>query len=273
MIFTNCKFNLTFQILICFVLTFNFSNANSIRWNVQERWDVNQNGIINAIIAAKDHFDSFSEDTIIVSFPAGTFDIGGNNSHSIDVSNIKPGVAGRLIFEGAGKDKTTFIATDRKEHSIYGRNVYRITFKGIHFARDYNTVTQGTVVSVAPGEVILDLHKDFPTPDSLMAIGRQNSAGCYLRKYTDDMDNPQIVEDNNKQQAWDTTGTYQINGRFWRIGLKNESAIAPYKQGDVIGVKLKHGGQTYWFSGGHDIAFEDCKWTQKTRGVLFTNSF
>jgi len=266
--FFNYRYYLTIKFFFCFVLSFQSVNAKSFKWDIQELWEVNQNGIINAIAAAKDHFITFPQDTVIFRFPAGIFEIGGNGNHSIDVSNIQPGIGGRLIFEGAGKDKTTFVATDRKEHSIFGRNLYRITFKGIHFTRDYNTVTQGTVISVAAGEVILDLHEGFPTPDSLMAIGRQNSAGLYLRKYTDDIENPQIIVNNNTQQAWDTSGTYQIEERVWRIGLKNKNATAPYEAGDIIGVKLKHGGQTYWFSGGDDIAFEDCKWTQKTRGVL-----
>ena len=123
----NVKFNLTFQIFFCFAFSFQSISAKNVKWNIQEEWGVNQNGIINAIVAAKDHFNSFPQDTIIFLIPAGTFEIGGNNSHSIDISNIKPGANGRLIFKGAGSEKTTFIATDRKEHSIYGRNVYRIT--------------------------------------------------------------------------------------------------------------------------------------------------
>lgn len=244
------------------------SHGKTVKWNLKERWGVNQLGIASAISEAKQHFISFPNDSIVIIIPEGTFNIGGNNDHSIDVSNIEPGEKGRLIFQGAGKDRTTFIATDRTEHSIYGRNIHRITFKGIHFTRDYNCVLQGTVISVSPGEVVLDLHEGFPKPDSLWQYGIVGSWGMFFKRYTDDIDDPQIITEENDQIAWNKDGTYKVEGRRWKFALRNLDQTAPYMEGDIIGIKLKHGGQTYWFANGDDIAFEDCKWTQKTRGVL-----
>lgn len=244
------------------------SHGEAVKWNLKEKWGVNQQGIASAISEAKEHFKSFPNDSIVIIIPEGTFGIGGNNDHSIDVSNIEPGEKGRLIFQGAGKDRTTFIATDRTEHSIYGRNIHRITFKGIHFTRDYNCVLQGTVIRVSPGEVVLDLHEGFPGPDSLWQYGIVGSWGMFFKRYTDDIDDPQIITEENDQIAWNKDGTYKVEGRRWKFALRNLDQTAPYKEGDIIGIKLKHGGQTYWFANGDDIAFEDCKWTQKTRGVL-----
>lgn len=242
--------------------------GEKIEWDLQERWGVTQQGIINAIKEAKKHFQSLPNDSIIILIPEGTFDIGGNKNHSINISNIKPGQQGRLIFKGAGKDKTILIATDREEHSIYGRDMYRITFEGIHFTRDYCTVLQGTVVSVATGEVILDLHDGFPTPDSLWQYGIVGDWGLYFKKYTNDIDNPQILTEDNDQIAWDKEGTYKIEGKRWKFALRQLHLTPDYKPGDIIGIKLKHGGQTYWLANGGGITFKDCKWTQKTRGVL-----
>lgn len=226
-------------------------------------------GTIQALESAREFFADHPNDTLIIYYPAGEYNFMAN-APTIDFENgFSPGVKGRLVIQGAGYESTVFITKDRKEHSIQGRDVYRVLFKGIHFTRDYCTVSQGTVVSVAAGEVVLDLHEEFPTPDSLIAIGRQNSAGLWLRKYTDDVDDPHIITANNDQIAWDTSAnTYQIENRRWKIGLKSSGLVAPYSPGDIIGIKLKHGGQTYWLCGGDDIHFESCKWTRKTRGVL-----
>ena len=242
-------------------------------WNVTELFEVDtidaSPGTINAIDSARFFFNIHPNDTLILFYPAGEYNFFAN-APTIDFgSGFAAGANGRLIIQGAGYESTVFISKNRKAHSIYGKNVYRVLFKGIHFTRDYCTVSQGSVVSVASGQVILELHEGFPTPDSLMAIGRQNSAGCYLKKYTNDLDDPHIITSNNDQIAWDTSAnTYQIENRLWSIGLKNSSEVAPYQPGDIIGIKLKHGGQTYWLAGGDDIHFENCKWTRKTRGVL-----
>lgn len=248
------------------------SFCTTVTWDVTEIFGVDtidaSPGTIHALDSARIFFSSHPNDTMVLNYPAGEFNFLAN-APTIDFgSSFSPGVEGRLVIQGAGYESTVFITKDRREHSIYGRNVYRVLFKGIHFTRDYCTVSQGTVVSIAAGEVVLDLHDGFPTPDSLMAIGRQNSAGLWLRKYTDDIEDPHIITENNDQIAWDTANTYQVENRVWRIGLKNSSIVAPYNQGDIIGIKLKHGGQTYWFCGGDDIHFESCKWTRKTRGVL-----
>jgi hypothetical protein len=247
--------------------------AEEVVWDVTEMFGVDtvdaSPGTIQALESARAFFADHPNDTLILYYPDGEYNFMAS-APSIDFgSSFSPGLNGRLVIQGAGYESTVFITKDRKEHSIYGKNVYGVLFKGIHFTRDYCTVSQGTVVSVAAGEVVLDLHEDFPTPDSLIAIGRQNDAGLWLRKYTDDVDDPHIITENNDQIAWDTSAnTYQIEDRRWKIGLKNSSTVAPYSPGDIIGIKLKHGGQTYWLCGGDDIHFESCKWTRKTRGVI-----
>jgi hypothetical protein len=206
-------------------------------------------GTVLAIDSARKHFSVNPNDTIVLYYPAGSYDFLGSEP-SIDLGNgFTSGTNGRLVFQGDGKDSTRFVTKDRKAHAINGRNIYRIAFRGIHFARDYCTVTQGTVISVASGEVVLELHDDFPTPDSLWQYGIIGGWGLYLKRYTDDPDDPHIITENNSQVAWDKDGSYQSEGRTWRLALKNPDQYPPYSAGDIIGVKLKHGGQTYWLSG------------------------
>ncbi len=250
------------------------SAQKSVHWDVTALFNVRVDdakpGTDRALDSALQYFAVHPQDTIVLNYPAGTYNFLGEEP-SIDFGEpYIPGTKGRLEITGGGYENTVFISKDPRADAIYGREVFRILFKGIHFTRDYCTVTQGTVVSVSQGNVVMDLHTGFPTPDSLIQFGRRNESGLYLKKYTDDPDDPHIIpeDEDNEQVAWDTANTYQINGRRWNFGTRNPSTLPTYKEGDILGVKLKHGGQTYWFSGGDNIVFEDCKWTRKTRGVL-----
>ncbi|MFC2081066.1 fibronectin type III domain-containing protein [Bacteroidota bacterium] len=257
--------------LVLLSISFNTS-ATKLVWDLTDMFGVDtvdaKPGTDLALEAARDYFSNHPNDTIVLFYPEGNYDFLGVD-HMINFGGgFNPGANGRLEITGEGYDKTVFITKNREVNSIHGRNVYHVLFKGIHFTRDYTTVTQGDVVSVSPGEVVMDLHEDFPSPDSLWQYGITGGWGMYLKRYTSDLDDPHIFTENNSQVAWNNEGTYQVSGRTWRFALKNASELPPYKNGDVIGVKLKHGGQTYWFSGGDDIAFDFCKWTRKTRGVL-----
>lgn len=250
-----------------------FQSADrTIHWDVTQLFGVSTDnaspGTVLAMDSSRRYFELNPNDTIVLYYPEGIYGFLGENP-SIDFGNaFIPGDGGMLEFRGEGYDRTTFITMNRRADAIYGRNVHRARFSGIHFTRDYCTVTQGDVVSVSPGIVVIELHEGFPTPDSLIQYGRRNSGGLYLKKYTEDRNDPHIIVENNDQIPWDTANTFQISGRIWQFGLRNPDKIAPYQAGDIIGVKLKHGGQTYWLSGGDDIAFDSCKWTWKTRGVL-----
>ncbi len=52
---------------------------------------------------------------------------------SILVLPLNMGRMADELIQGAGYESTVFITKDRKEESIFGKNVYRVLFKGIHF--------------------------------------------------------------------------------------------------------------------------------------------
>lgn len=237
----------------------------TVMWNVQTKYGTSAAGIRAALRDAKTIFHESPDKLVVLQFDAGTFALEDQSSAkgTIDLSGIKPGEKGRLIFQGAGMDKTVLSFCDNK-HAIFGRDVYRVTMAGMHMTRTNYTVSQGHVVSTAPGKVVLDIQEGFPTPAEI--FNPQSDQGRFLRRYTDSRSDPHMIEENNDQLPW--VRATHAGGQRWEIVLKRKGEMADYAEGELIGIKSKHGGQTYWFDGGSDIVFESVKWTQKTRGVF-----
>lgn len=241
------------------------AEAETVTWNVQEKHGISASGIRAAIRDAKAHFSKKPDDVVILQFDAGIFALEdqGPAKGTIDLSGIEPGANGRLIMRGAGMDKTILVFSDNK-HAIVGHKVYRVTISDMHMTRKDYTVTQGLVVETAPGKVVLDIQDGFPTP--AMIFDPNSDQGRFLRRYTNSRTDPLIIQENNEQIAW--TRANQVAGQRWEILFRKQKHVASYAKGDLIGIKSKHGGQTYWFMGGSDFIFQSVKWTQKTRGVF-----
>ena len=247
------------------------AGAAEITWNLNTIYGVTQAGFASIISDAKTHFLNNPDDTIIVTIDAGTYTIGGNNSHGINLrSGFAPGPNGRLIFKGAGMDLTTLIFTDTTQDMINGLDVYRITFRDMHMGRSGYTVTQGVVVSVATGELVLDIQNGFPSP---LELYNEWSQGRYFRRYTNSTTDPQVIQTDNQQVPWGyRDGAYLypelISGTTWKFYLNNPNQnLSNYNIGDLVGVKSKHEGETYWFNRGGDVVFENIKWTGSSRGL------
>lgn len=267
----------TYVIAIATLLFCTPAQSKEVIWNVESKFGVSREnakpGTDMALNAVAEHFKTNPGDQIVLQYNSGTYLFLGTDP-SIDLPrDFDPGTNGRLIFEGEGMRNTIFITSDGSTPDINGLNVHRVTFRGIHFARNYLTVTQGTVVSVnaETEEVILELHSGFPTPEEIWSVpGKPLSQGKYLRKYTDDKSNPKVILENNRQVHYDPEKTYKIDSAKWAFKIDGRWSVArdEYKPGDIIGVKCKHGGNTYQFDGGSDIVFEDCLWTHRSRGVF-----
>jgi hypothetical protein len=241
------------------------ASGETLRWNIKTEFGMTAEGIAKAVTAAKKHFQNSPNDTVVLEFDEGTYRLEGEDSAAgtIDLSHIEPGPQGRLVFQGEGMDKTVLVFSDNI-HAIAGRGVFRVTMADMHMTRERYTVSQGEVVEVAPGKVILDIHEGFPTPADI--FDADSDQGRYLRRYTNSKTNPQLIVENNPQIAW--PGATHLGGGRWQIDLRRKKELANYSKGDLIGIKSKHGGQTYWFMGGSDFVFKSVKWTHKTRGVF-----
>jgi parallel beta-helix repeat protein len=242
------------------------AQGDRLTWKLDQRYSVTQAGLAAAVDEARSHFEQNPADTVVIKIPAGRHQLKqtGEGQGSIVLSNLRPGPEGRLIFKGAGRERTTLVFNDSK-HAIFGREVYRVTFKDMHMTRPNYTVSQGHVVKVDGDSLILKIQKGFPTPQ---AINNPDNKRRYVRRYTNSRTDPHIIQKNNKQIPWDQPE--HISGRRWRLHLtwRAEHANQYYEPGDLVGIKSKHGGQTYWLYGGSDIRFEGVKWTHKTRGVF-----
>jgi len=243
------------------------SFAATVNWNLKTKYGgITQTTIARAISDAKAYFIQHSNDTVVIEFDAGTYPLAAPTNRDkgiIELSGVKPGPDGRLVFQGAGMDKTTLVF-DPAVDQIYGRNVYRVSFVGLHMTRKDCSVSQGHVVEIAPGQVDLEIQRGFPTPQDI--YNPESDAGRYLRRYTDSRNDPRLMVDDNRQFAWKSASL--VSSNRWRIYLVKSSEMADYKPGDLIGIKSKHGGQTYWLAGGSDFVFEGVKWTQVSRGVF-----
>ena len=157
------------------------ARAETLRWDVRAKYGVSAKGIQKAVNAAKVHFDKAPNDVVILEFEQGSFwlEDRGPGKGTIDLSGIKPRAKGRLVFQGKGMDRTTLVFADNK-HALYGRDVHRVTFADMHMTRKDYTVSQGLVVEIAPGRVILDIHPGFPTPD--MIFNPLSKQGRFLRR-------------------------------------------------------------------------------------------
>lgn len=246
--------------------------AETVRWDVEARFGMNASGLQQAIDAAKRHFAQSPDDTVILELSEGNFWLERKQpgKGTLDLSGVKPGANGRLVFQGKGIDKTVLTFADDK-HALFGRNVFRVTFTQMHMTRKKYTVSQGKVVKVQPGKVVLDIQNGFPTPDAIYnSLSKQ---GRFMRKYTNSRTDPHLVEKNNEQIPWKVAK--HVGGQRWRLELKNKNLVANYRAGDLIGIKSKHSqgdeewdGQTYWLYSGADVRFEKVKWTHKSRGVF-----
>lgn len=251
--------------------------SNQLIWNVEAQFGVTKDnakpGTDLALDSVAEYLKENPGDQVTLKYNSGTYFFLGTDP-SIDLPiDFDPGINGRLFFEGEGMRNTTFITANGSAPDINGQNVHRITFRGIAFARNYLTVTQGTIVSVnnETEEVILALHPGFPTPEEIWSVpGKPLSQGKYLRKYTDDQSDPKVILENNRQVHYDPDNTSQAENKKWVFKIDRNWNVArdEYKTGDIIGVKCKHGGNTYQFEGGSDIVFEDCLWTHRSRGVF-----
>eukprot|EP00051_Salpingoeca_urceolata_P029402 m.6700 g.6700 ORF g.6700 m.6700 type:complete len:415 (+) comp2714_c0_seq1:94-1338(+) len=247
---------------------------------------VTQSTLHRAVAAAGSHFASGghkANDEVVVYIGPGTWVVSPQTDDGFDITGITPGPQGRLVIAGAGMNATTLSFSNRHNHTMRGRHVYRLTVRDIHFTRNYPTVSQakptfpaiqlGTIKKIGPGFVDVDIHHGFATPQSLydpcMTHGR------FLREFDTDRDDPKLIAPEhckewppleNQQVEWESVTS--LSGALWRFHLARPAWVANFTVGNVAGIKSKQCAQAYWFEGGDDIAFHRVKWTKISRGIF-----
>jgi len=249
------------------------AHGTTVTWNLENMFGMSTNNdakpcMDEAILAAKSYFTTNSNTELILKFGVGTYTFWGSGK-GIDLKGINPGTGNRLIVSGCGRNNTR-LRFDRNLAEIDGRTVSNVKFEGIEFSRIDYTVSQGTVVRVAPGEVVLDIHDGYPTPVDIYDPVMYPNSGRYLREYTDSLTYPQIKETGNDQIAWTYAEAIPEEGprRYRMVLLYTKMLASNYVAGDIIGIKSKHGGQTYFFTNADNIEFSNVRWTRTSRGVL-----
>jgi hypothetical protein len=263
----------------------------------------------NAIASANTLFNSPNSSqqntTVILKFPAGTYDFSNDTSvnnpvqctqvgncpqtNSFDFSNTNPGPKGRLVIMGAGTDQTTFI-TNPSQTQFFTKNTSRLTIIGLHETMDRYDTSQGYVVNpqgntYPPNVVVVDLDAGFPSLQTFPA-GIFNPRTCgpgvgkYLRKYNSDgtichIDylSPISQQPFSNAQLMPEAG----HPNRWWFTLQNCNGVAlpnPFADGDLIGVKseLGAGGGPYNINLTTDLIFDHLLWTRRSRGAFAYNS-
>ncbi len=260
------------KLLTLFMLLTLFSgNLPATGFNASLRvGNVSQSSIAKAIAEAKVIFQANPRQTVVIDLPVGNFDLSKDiKGHgTIDVSGVQPAPGGWLIFRGAGAAKT-ILTFNRDVTWIYGMQTNRVVFQNMQMTGHRPAVSQGYVVSVGLGRVVLDIPSGFPSPGEIYNPGRI-SGGRWLRQYTNSKTDPRMIEDPvipmNRQVGWDSTT--QIAGGRWQMNLTKPNLVAPYHPGDLIGITSKQTGNNYYFFQSSDIIFDHVQWKVKSRGVF-----
>lgn len=234
--------------------------------------------LTTAIASAAAYLRSHPESVYLVQLPAGTFDLSLTtvadvtvaNSGAFNVSGISP-TEGRIYIQGAGSAATHLILHDSQQ-ALSGADFSRVCISGVHFGWKTPTVSQGTVVSVSAGHVVMQIAAGFPSP---MDIYNENSdQGRYIREFVVDANGPRpkLVEPlcvPADMLAW-KDATLLADGTSWDLALVKTTLVPPFLPGAQLAIKSKHGTLTGagWFRNGHDLALLDLMWTDHSRVVF-----
>ena len=193
----------------------------------------------------------------------------GKPCFHINSSNWKTRTSQWIVFRGAGMNQTD-LKLDGVHDTINARGVQRVEWRDLTFSRQEKTVTQGVVVSSNNAAIILDIDAGYPTPGHLLTgrSGIQLRQGRYLRRYQRSEDGKSCrldISTVNEQVEW--SSARQISETRWELTV-NWPSGARYELGNLIGVKCKRGGQSYFIVDSNEIVFENIRWINHARGVL-----
>lgn len=226
--------------------------------------------IADAIEAVRRSLAAHPASRHVIQLPAGTFDmtLTGTQAAAIDVSRLDA-CPGGLVVRGRGMDRTVLVK-DNDGVGVLGRASSCITIEGLTLRQARLEVSQGTVVSVSPGELVVELPRGFPSFRDLAGVDptrdRNGRAIRWLKHFVMAGGTPRIVE-GEKPVRWTGAEPIGTDGRRWRVRIDDgRPGGTAWKPGDLLSVTAKSGGQAYRFTTGHDIGFVGVRWLGDARG-------
>lgn len=279
------------------------SSGRVVTIDVAKDYGISFAGIGAAMTAAAkvlSHGDScvvyFSEGMHSIDMPGSLF----------NVSGLAAPVGGRLTIAGAGMLLTTLsLNTEGSGNNVIeGREgSARLTFRDLTFARTEQATTQAILLAADETSLTLKIQDGFPEIDTLLATrhGRFSNPeqGLYLRRYRRTAnDGVQIVTNasctqpngNTSSCAWPPDINAQVHFLCGGDGCPNITSTAQgvYKllvslrslpelqryrkdignPSALVGVKIKHGGQSFYLRNAAGISFEDVRWLGHSRGIM-----
>lgn len=214
----------------------------------------------------------------------------------------------RLTIAGSGMLATTLNLTTHGNDVIVGRHgTTRFTVRDLTFARPAATTTQGSLIAVTEASLTFRTEPGFPQLGELFVDRSHGQAeqGLFARRYRRTANGVQIVANASCQLApqdchWPPELNTQLSlfcggdggetcpnitspsAGVWHLELalggrhmftNNRAEFQRYKKdlqnpNALLGIKVKHGGQTFRIFNGRDILFESVRWLDHARGVI-----
>ena len=211
-------------------------------------------GVDVVIAEAKAYLNSNPDDTLVLYFPAGTYEFHHPTSRGIDV---RSSTSGNLVFRGAGTDATKLVFDQFDQISIYVGDSSNVTFEQMHVTRTGNGgsdpygfyATQGEVTEVETGRIRFELHEGFPDPVWLFNAGTAADYERTLLAFRGTDLEPELHPKAAKIMVGNrTTGLGDVvdaGGGFYDALLANSNEVPDVVVGDRVAMKSKCGHQTF----------------------------
>ena len=203
----------------------------------------------------------------------------------------------RLTIAGAGMTLTTLNVTTHGHDVLSSHSgTRRLTVTNLTWARPLLTTTQGVVISADEQSLAIKLSPGWPQLDALLvdrAPRIKPEQGLYLKRYRTGFGSDGVhIVSNSSTHSWPQAVNQQVHfscggsgehcpdvvgsGGVWtlKVGKWPDGELERYRQDihnpdALVGVKIKHGGQSFDIRNCDDISFDRVRWIGHSRGILF----
>jgi parallel beta-helix repeat protein len=211
-----------------------------------------------AVIAAAKARLAGTQDTLILQFPAGTYNF-NDDATGVYISAV---TNGSLIVRGAGTNSTVLCFNAISRVGFWVNTSDRVTVENLHLTRPGYYASQFDVVSVDANGAYLQIHAGFPAPEELKYNGEWNGQEVTLLPFRYVDGDPQQDPCDNKTLLYQIDGDPSVfpftdmgNGlwyaKFKLIGLPGWGA------GDMVALKMRTGQNTLRFADSDDCIARD----------------